>query len=329
MHFRYRDPRGKIVPLSDVAALLEAIREGDVQSDTELAVGEEKTFSRAGVVVAYQQAAVAIRRAGGTTGPRKTLPLPGKQAVRIAAVAAAVLVAVALMGMRIRSIGREHARQYAVVAPTGPTPATQEEIGKFSTEFGDSAAVFQHRLEGWVERQNFSSYFKGGSLKAPAQLRGVRGATAKYNSQIDSLVSRGSGLAAVLKQRADSAESASSSMDGLLASVEDALVDWQHELAAYADLERSAAATLDSLAGFVLGRQQSFAVREGKPVFLSRADAARYRELAGALELIAKREKSWADALLERRPEWMTGIAEPDRPRFGRNVLSGLASSSP
>ena len=132
-----------------------------------------------------------------------------------------------------------------------------------------------------------------------------------------------------LVQRADSAEAADTALTGLMGSAEDILTEWQRELTVYADFQRAAAFTLDSLAAFVLDHQQSFAIREGKPVFLSRTDAARFRELADNLHLLATREKAWADALRERRPEWMTALAEGDRPRFGRNVLSGPASSSP
>ena len=73
--------------------------------------------------------------------------------------------------------------------------------------------------------------------------------------------------------------------------------------------------------------QQSFAIREGQLVFLSRTDAARFRGLAANLNALAGREKAWADALQERRPEWMSSLAVADRPRFGRNVLSGPTSN--
>ena len=331
MRFRYRDNRGKVVSLADVASLLRAIREGALTPESELAVGDDKTFQRAELVVAYQQAAVAASRTGGspaavaTRGPK--LRWHALKGVRIGA----GIAAVALMGvftvLRLQSIGREHAQQYAA-APTGPSLSTQRTLASMAAEFGDSAALAQHRLEDWVDRQRFPDRFRGSALHGVSSLRGVRTATAKYRQATDSLLLQSRNFAVLLVQRADSAEAADTALNGLMSSVEDALVEWQRELTTYADIQRGAAATLDSLAAFVLDHQQSFAIREGQPVFLSRADAARFRELAGNLRSLAGREKAWADALRERRPEWMTGLAEEDRPRFGRNVLSGPANSS-
>jgi len=330
MRFRYRDTRGKVVSLADVASLLKAIREGALTPDSDLSVGDDKNFQRAELVVAYQQAAVAVSRTGGipAAGTLSTPKAPwhARRGLR----ASAGIVAVALLGifamLRLQTIGREHARQFAAAAaPTGPSHVTVTTLANIGEEFGDSAAVSQHRLEDWVDRQHFPDRFRGSALMA--SLRGVRAAAAKYRQAADSLLLRSRTFAVLLVQRADSAEAADTALNGLMASTEDALVEWQREIKTYADIQRSAAATLDSLAAFVLDRQQSFAIRDGQPVFLSRSDAARFRELAGNLGSLAGREKAWADALRERRPEWMTSLAESDRPRFGRNVLSGPASN--
>ncbi len=332
MRFRYRDNRGKVVALADVASLLKAIREGALTPESQLAVGDDRVFQRAELVVAYQQAAVALSRTGGISAaaapaPARSLPWHARTVVRIGA----GIVGVALLGvfamLRLQSIGREHARQYAAAVPSGPSITQQNALARITAEFGDSAALSQHRLEDWVDRQHFPDRFRGSALHAVSSLRGVRAAAAKYRQASDSLLVRNRDFAVLLIQRAEAAEAADTSLNGLMTSAEDALVEWQREITTYADIQRSAAATLDSLAGFVLDRQQSFAIREGQPLFLSRADAARFRELTGAFGALAGREKAWADALRERRPEWMNALAEGDRPRFGRSVLSGPASN--
>lgn len=334
MRFRYRDSRGRIVALPDVASLLKAIREGVLTPDSRLAVGDDKTFQRAEVVVAYQQAADAVSRTGGIaamiSAEQPAVRWHARRGVRIGAGITVVALLGVFASLRLRSIGREHARQFAAAAaPAGPSQHTRDGLTSIAAEFGDSAAVAQHRLEAWVDRQRFSDRFRGNALHAVSSLRSVRTATVRYRQAIDSLLLRSRSFAVILVQRADSAEAADTSLNGLMASAEDLLVGWQRELTTYAAIQRSAAANLDSLARFVLEHQQSFAIRDGRPVFLSRSDGARWSELAGNLAALAGREKAWADALRERRPEWMSALAEGDRPRFGRNVLSGPASSSP
>jgi len=328
MRFRYKDDRGKVTTLPDVAALLKAIREGVVTPDTLLARGDDRTFQRAELVVAYQQAAVAVNRTGGprvaAAPPRTKAPGHAGAGARIGIGVAVMLVALA--GWRIHTIDRQHAAAFAV-APTGPGPVTRNAIAGIATEFADSAAVAQQRLASWIERQRLPERFRGEALHAGSSLRGVRHAAAQYREEVDSLLVRSRNLAVMLVQRADSAEVADPGLTGLMAAVEDVLVRWQRDLTVYADIQRTAALTLDMLATFVLERQRSFAIREGKPVFLSRDDAARFRELTDNLAELAVREKAWADALASRWPSWMTSLAEAERPRFGRNLLSGPASN--
>ena len=331
MRFRYRDTRGKIQTLPDVASLLKAIRDGVLTPDSDLAVGDEKTFHRAEEVVAYQQAASAVSRTGGVSAsvpaaaPR--VPWHARKSVRIGVAIAAVALAGVFATLRLQTIGRQHAREFAAVAPAGPSQVTQHTLARITAEFGDSAARSQHRLEEWIARQRFHDRFRGSALHGVSSLRGVRAAAAKYRQVTDSLLLQSRNFALLLVQRADSAEAADTALSGLMGSAEDILVEWQRDLTTYANIQIAAAATLDALAAFVLGHQQSFAIREGQPVFLSRADAARYRELAGNLASLAGQEKHWADTLRERRPQWMTSLPEAERPRFGRNVLSGPASN--
>jgi hypothetical protein len=213
------------------------------------------------------------------------------------------------------------------VVPTGPSQVTRNVITGIATEFGDSAAKGQQRLASWIGRQKLADRFRGNALHAGSSLRGVRSAATRYRQEVDSLLARSRDFAVTLVQRADSAEIADPGLSGLMVAVEDVLVEWQRSLTVYAEIQRAAAATLDSLAAFILDRQQSFAIREGKPVFLSRQDAARFRDLNDNLAALAVREKAWADALAGRWPGWMTALAEAERPRFGRNLLSGPASN--
>ncbi len=332
MRFRYRDTRGKVVSLADVASLLKAIRDGALTPDSDLAVGDDKTFQRAEMVAAFQQAALAVSRTGGvatgTTAGAPVVAWHARRGVRVGAGIAAIALFGVFAMLRLQTIGREHAREFAAAAaPAGPSHLAETALARIGAEFGDSAAVSQHRLEDWVDRQHFPERFRGGALHGVSSLRGVRASATKYRETADSLLVRSRTFAVILVQRADSAEAADTALNGLGISAEDALVKWQKDIETYADIQRSSAATLDSLAAFVLNRQQSFAIREGQPVCLSRVDAARFRELAANLGSLAGREKAWADALRERRPEWMNALSEGQRPRFGRNVLSGPTSN--
>jgi hypothetical protein len=173
-------------------------------------------------------------------------------------------------------------------------------------------------VQDWVAQQRFGERLRGSAVQSLASLHGVRTASVNYRTTVDSLLVRSRNLAAALVQRADSLENAGPELGGLLAQVEDELAAWQRDLAAWAELERGAAATLDSLAEFLLGRQQSFAVRDGQLTFLSRSDGARFRDLGEELTTLLGREVSWAEAVRLKHPEWMAGLPTDARPRFGR-----------
>ena len=329
MRFRYKDDRGKVTVLPDVASLVTAIRDGAITPDTQFAAGDEGHFQQAEQVVAFQQASAAIagspRKPAGQVPAAKTTSPAGRIARYKLGIAAAVLLG-ALAIWRIRTLDLQHSVAVSAV-PTGPSLVTRSAVAGMATEFGDSAAVAQHRLANWIESQHLPDRFRGGALRIGASLRTVRSAATRYRREIDSLLVRSRSFAQMLVQRADSAEASDPGLDGLMVAVEDVLVEWQHDLAQYADIQRTAALTLDSLATFVLGRQQSFAIREGQPVFLSRQDAVRFRELTDNLSSLARREKAWADALTGRWPGWMTALAEGERPHFGRSLISGPASN--
>jgi hypothetical protein len=161
----------------------------------------------------------------------------------------------------------------------------------------------------------------GPALRNPASLGEVRAAATAWSSRVDSLLAGAGALAARLTARADSMETGTPGLDGLTPAAEDALSEWERELRDYVALERSGAAALDSVAEFALDRQASFVVREGEPVFLSRADGTRFRQLLEHLADLAGREASWARTVLGRRPEWMTALPEAVRPAFGEPLV--------
>jgi len=353
MRFRFRDRQGKIVSLGDVSSLLEAIKKGDITPETLLAVGEAGDWRRADTVAAYQEAVAALARGGGgppirpkpssgTLAPSSgTLaPLPGTLApdmdaapstppprylartVRIASLAGLVMIVLILAAIRIRYLGRANLRVRGP-APAAVVQASQvrQAVAVLTVLAADSSAAAIRRVQDWASRQRFDQRFHGEALGSPASLRAIRRASIGYRSQIDSLIERSENFALRLMARADSAEGAEAALEGLGTAVEDALAAWERQLVAYVELERAAAAALDSAAGFLLERSGSFVVREGQPVFLSRTDAARYATLLDHFAEVANRESSWVGEVRAKRPSWMAALPEALRPGFGQALV--------
>lgn len=322
MHFRYKDNRGKVAVLEDAIWLAQAVRNGFITPGTPLAVGDDEYFRPAETVVAYQQVVVGLERnrlgtappVGGGRAERAAKPSPARTAV-FALVGAAVL---ALLVFLAREPGSTPS---AVSATATPSPEMQAALNVLATEFGDSIALRQHRLEAWLAQQRVDQRVHGRSLQTPASLRTLRSAMAGYLGRVDSLQSSASVLASRLVLRADSLEGTDGVRHGLFAAAGDALQDWERELAAYAEVQRAAAATLDTLAEFALERQQTFVVRDGQPVFLSRTDAARFQELVTELDNLASKEQRWAELVRAKNPHWMAALAPADRPAFRRPQL--------
>lgn len=315
MHFRYKDARGRVIRLDDVTWLAQAIRDGLVSPETMLAVGEDREFKRAEHVVAYQQVVVGLERNRLGTAPiADALPraarTPPTRAI-VGVIVGALVVAVAIFVLRSPS-----SPPSAVSAVAAPSAEMEVAVGQLVTEFGDSIALRQRRLEDWIANQRFHQRLEGRALQTSASLRAMRASIAGYLARVDSLISGVSVLSARLVLRADSLEGTDGVRAGLFAAGGDALRGWEGELSAYAAIQRETAAALDSLAQFALERQQSFVVREGQPVFLSRDDAARFRQLRGNIEGLAGNERRWAEATLRKYPTWMSGIAPADRPAF-------------
>ena len=191
-------------------------------------------------------------------------------------------------------------------------------LATLAAEFGDSVAVRQGRLERWVSAQGFDQLLSGRSLRVTASLQAARVAADRYLGQVDALVKGVSVLASRLVLRADSMEGTDGLRDGLFVAAGDLVRDWEQDLRAYTDLQRATAATLDSVAQYALARQQSFALRDGLPVFLSRSDGARFRGFFSSLDQLAGDEARWAEQVLAKHPEWMAGVPPADRPAFRR-----------
>lgn len=321
MHFRYKDSRGKVAVLEDVTWLAQAVRDGLITPDTPLAVGDED-FRPAETVVAYQQVVVGLEWNRLGTAP----PVRGGRAGRRAKKSGARTAAFALVGAAVLALLLFLARApdsipSAVSATATPSPEMQAALDLLVTEFGDSIALRQHRLEEWLAQQRFDQRVRGHALQTPVSLRTLRSAMAGYLGRVDTLQSSASVLASRLVLRADSLEGTDGVRHGLFAAAGDAMQDWERDLAAYAEVQRAIAATLDSLAEFTLERQQSFVVRDGQPVFLSRTDAARFQELATELDNLASKERRWAENVRARNPQWMTALSPADRPAFRRTQL--------
>jgi hypothetical protein len=330
MNFRYRDAHGKTVELPDVASLLEAIREGDVVGRTPLSVGDDRSWHRADSTAVYRESLAALARSGegppsGTIAAavptRSTTPWHRRREVRIAAVVAAVAVVLLGAGLRIRHLDRDVTAERRAGAEAAHASKVRQAAGTFSTEAADSAAAAIGALQKWVRRQRFDQRLHGAALRNPSSLSEVRAAAAAWSIRVDSLLAGAGALAARLTGRADSMETGTPGLDGLGTATEDALSGWGQELAGYIALERNGAAALDSVAEFALERQASFVVREGEPVFLSRADGVRFRQLFDHLADLAGREKSWAQVVLGRRPDWMAALPDAVRPVFGEPVV--------
>ena len=317
MHFRYKDSEGKVVRLKDVTWLVRAVGSGLVTPDTPFAVGDDSDFRRAGLVAAYQEVVVGLSRSRLDSPPpaaiRSGAGPPAKSPIRF--------VVLFLLGALLGAIGWFMVRSPdldpgGVVAPAARNAEVERVLAALAGELGDSVAIRQRRLELWVEQQAFEQRFSGRSLRATGSLRAARVSASRYLAEVDGLMKGISVLAARLALRADSLEGTEGLRDGLFVATGDLVRDWEQDLRVYAELQRATAATLDSVAEYALARQQSFALRDGQPVFLSRSDGARFRGFLSSLHQLARDQARWADQVRARRPEWMADLAPADRPAF-------------
>jgi hypothetical protein len=315
MHFRYRDSEGKVVRLNDVTWLAEAVRSGLVTPDTPFAVGDDSDFRPAELVSAYQEVVGLTRNRPGALPPATAVGSPRavKSPLRF--------VGLFLFGALVGAIGwfvvrSSNLDRGGVVTTPARSADMERALAGLAAEFGDSIAIRQRRLELWVEQQEFEQRLSGRSLRVAASLQAARAAAARYLAQVDGLVKGVSVLASRLVLRADSLEGTDGARDGLFVAAGDLVRGWQQDLWDYAELERATAATLDSVAEYVLSRQQSFALRDGQPVFLSRSDGARFRAFLASLDQLGRDQARWADQVRAKHPEWMAALPPADRPAF-------------
>ena len=315
MHFRYRDIEGKVVRLKDVSWLAQAVRSGRVTPDTPFAVGDDAAFRRAELVPAYQEVVAGLTRS--PLGPVATMPPPTgsgrplKSPVRFVLLFLFGALTGAIGWLVVRSSGVPE-----VMAAPARGAEMERTLGTLAAEFGDSVAVRQHRLELWVEEQGFERRLSGRALRAPASLRASRVAAERYLAEVDELMQGVSVLASRLALRADSLEGTDGARDGLFVAAGDLVREWEQDLWVYAGFQRATAATLDSVADYALTRQQSFALRDGLPVFLSRNDGARFRGFFSSLDQLAHDQARWAEQVRAKRPEWMAALPPAERPAF-------------
>jgi hypothetical protein len=322
MHFRYRDREGKVVRVNDVSWLAQAVRSGLVTPETPFAV-EDSEFRRAELVPAYQQVVASLEQS--RLGPLASLATPADPG-RPAKSSALRLVAFFLFGafggaigwFAVRSSGPDRG---GVVAAPARSPEMEGTLAALAAEFGDSVAVRQRRLERWVSGQGFERRLSGRTLRVTASLEAARAAAGRYLGQVDSLVKGVSVLASRLVVQADSLEGTDGLRDGLFVAAGDLMREWEQDLRVYAGLHLATAATLDSVAEYLLARQQSFALRDGLPVFLSRSDGARFRGFLSSLDQLAGDEARWAEQVRAKHPDWMVALPPADRPAFRRPSL--------
>ena len=151
MHFRYRDPEGKVVRLNDVTWLARAVRSGLVTPDTPFAVGDDSEYRRAELVPAYQEVVVGLSRSGleplPPTAIRSDAGPAAKSPVRF--------VVLFLFGALAGSIGWFMVRSSdlargGVVAAPARSVGMERALAALAGELGDSVAIRQRRLELWV-----------------------------------------------------------------------------------------------------------------------------------------------------------------------------------
>ena len=328
MQFRYQDKKGKVHTLVDVASLLQAIRVGLVAPDTPLVVGNDRAWHPASMVTAYREAVAALRRSGSSLAltvsppsPVAAVSQPGRHGRRVLLALAGLLV-VGFTGFRVHQMSaRSSTRAAAAIA--GPSLAVRAATSDIDAEFGDSLARAQRRLHNWVRGQRFDVRFRGISLQEPVSLRTSLVATERYRIEVEAIGVAMRRLSVALLGRADSLESSQEGLEGLTGAVDEVMTSWRRDAEAWTEIQLGLAGSLYQVAEYLLAKQKSYVVREGRPVFLSRDDGAQFRELSLGPSHWALRERSWASTVADRRPRWLERLPVEAHPDFGHAVLPG------
>jgi len=332
MQFRYQDKKGKVHTLADVASLLQAIRDGSIAPDTPLVVGTDRTWHPASAVAAYREAVAALRRSGNSlslaplhsvspTVVHAKAP-SGRHGRRVALVLTGLLV-VGFTGFRVHKMSARSSSIRRAAASVGPALGARAATSDLETEFGDSVALAQRHLHDWVRGQRFEVRFRGISLQDPASLRSSLVAAERYRMEVETIATSLRKLSVRLLARADSLEGSQDGLEGLTGAVDEVLASWRRDVEGWTEIQLGAAGSLYQIAEYLLAKQKSYVIREGHPVFLSRDDGARFRELSLQPSQWAMREMSWANTVADRRSRWLQRIPAERHPEFGRAALSG------
>ncbi len=327
MRFRVRAAGGKVLSLPDVASLVRAIRSGKVGPETPMAVGKQRGWHPANSVAAYREAIAALNRAPAERFPASRLTEAASARTPIwrspwaFAALGAGLLGVGGLGLTRVLRSPEKPPVLATAAPTVNGLRANARLRVYSFQYGDSIAVELRQLQDWLAGQQLAPKLRGSALKRPGSLQAARTVSNAFLLRLDSLKVYSAALAARLVARADSLE-ATGGFDGLASALEDELAKWSRDFAGYTEILHGVGAALDSLPAFLLEKQGAYAVWEGKAAFLSREDAARFAMLEARFVDLAGRELAWSTTLLAKRPDWMSGVLEDERPRFGRPVLA-------
>ena len=330
MDFRYKDGSGKVVTLCDVTSLIHAIRDGLIRPDTAFAVGDDKYWHKAETVTAYREAAAVLRRLPAGHALLGQMAAPGLQAQAPKPKTKRPSIRLVLMGL-VMAVGAGLAlmRPWATSEASSGSSASdrtatmmKEQLTGLETTYGRAFARGIWRRQQWLQDQRLEQRFQGPALKSTESLRGVYQISRAIRAGADSLVPAADAMARILGRRADSIEQAQRRLAGLGPALDDRLSIWREDVLAYTRMQYDLANTLEALAEYLLKHQQGFAIEKGRAFFMSRTDAAMYRELLDELTVHMNRERAWSDGLQERHSGWLTSIPAGERPVFGESVLT-------